>query len=173
MNFIFIPVAILVIFGLVVLLPLLIKYLNRRDKRLKLLLVIPVAFLGYSIYTAIYPLDSFYKQDFKEVTGVEFPDNGEIIFKTAGYPDQFGDYGSVSIVKVDRKFYEELPSQLEIKGLTETSESHGSVEFDEAISKIKNKKIEKEFSFEQDGGVYYYVAFLSDKESTIVNRQSW
>ena len=173
MNLIFVLIGILFVFGLVVLLPLFIKYLNKRDKRLKLLLLIPVAYLAYSIYTAVYPSDSFYMQDFKEVTGVDFPDNGEITFKTAGFPDQFGDYGSVSIIKVDRKFYEGLPNQLLRKGLTEKSENHGSSEFDKAMTEIKDKKIEREFSFEKGGGVYYYVAFLSDKKSLIVNRQSW
>jgi hypothetical protein len=172
MEFIVLLFVIAFVFGLLVLLPLLIKHLNKRDKRLKLLLLLPLAYLVYSIYTAVYPPDSFYKIDFKEVTGVDFPSDAEIIFKTASYPDQFGDYGSVSIVKVDRKFYEELPAHLERKGLLEKSKSHGSVEFDEAMNRIKDKKIERQFSLEQVGG-YYYVAFLSDNESLIVNRQSW
>lgn len=173
MGLIFILILILLVFGLVVLLPLLIKFLNRHDRRLKFLLLIPVIILSTFIYTAIYPLDNFYKQDFKEVTGIDFPDDGEIIYKTAGYPDQFGDYGSVSIIKVDKNFYERLPDQLKEKGLTETDERTGSVEFDKAMNKIKDKRIEKEFSLEVDGRVYYYVALLSDKESIMVYRQSW
>jgi hypothetical protein len=134
--------------------------------------LIPVIIFGYFIYTAIYPLDNFYKQDFKEVTGIEFPENGEIIYKSADYPDQFGDYASVSIVKVDKDFYQTLPNRLNNKGLIEKVNDHGSSELDKAMTKIGNKEIEKEFSLEQDN-VFYYVAFLSDKESIIVNRSSW
>src|SRR6478736_6314403 len=105
-SFLIVVVAVFVVFGILVLLPLFVKYLNRKDKRLKFLLLVPVIILGYSIYTAINPRDSFYEYDFKEVTGINFPKTGKIIYKIADFPDQSGDYGSVSIVKVDKEFYD-------------------------------------------------------------------
>jgi amino acid transporter len=171
--FLIVIFLIFLVFGLFVLLPIFIKFLNRKDKRLKFLLLIPTIYFVYSIYSAIYPPDSFYKQDFKEVTGIDFPERGEIIYKTASFPDHFGDYGSVSVIKVDKEFYSNLDKQLTIKGLRKTAERTGSPELDNALKEIKGKKIESEFSLEQGGGVYYYVAFLSDKETLIVCRQSW
>ncbi|MGC4021703.1 MAG: hypothetical protein QM734_07050 [Cyclobacteriaceae bacterium] len=145
--------------------------MNKKDKRLKYLLFIPLIYFGYSVYTAIYPLDEFYKEDFKEVTGVDFPDQGKIIFKTASYPDIHGDYGSVSIVNVERDFYASLEKQLMIKGLQRAIEKHGSKELDEALKEIGGKSIESEFDFYNGHGVYYYVGFLSDKETLIIYKQ--
>lgn len=45
----------------------------------RLLALIPLIIVGYFIYEAIYPDTDFYKTDFKEVTDMEFPQNGEII----------------------------------------------------------------------------------------------
>jgi len=173
MGLLYLVIIISLIFALLVLLPLFIKYLNRKNARLKFLLLIPFILLIHSIYSAIYPPDSFYRQDFKEVTGVNLPESAEIIYKTASFPDHFGDYTSVSIIKVEKLFYSSLDRELMIKGLTKTSEKMGSPELEEALREIEGKKTEKEFSLTQARGVYYYVAFLSDKETLLVHRVSW
>jgi hypothetical protein len=149
---------------------LILRFINKRnyDKRLRLIALIPILTIGCIIYTAIFP-----PEDFKEVTGIEFPDNGEIIYKSATYPDQFGDYGSTSIVKVDRQFYESLGGQLEKKGMTDDKEDSGPFDFREISKEIGTNKIEKEFSSIADGGIFYYVGFLTDKETLVVQRQSW
>jgi hypothetical protein len=172
MDIMVILTVITFLFGIVVLLPLLIRYLDRYDKRLKLFLLIPVIFIGVSVYTAIYPNDEFYQEDFREITGLEFPKDGDIIFKIASYPDQHGDYGSASIIKITKDFDVKLERQLIEKGFKENLERHGSNELDQAVKKIGDKAIEREFSSEHDGH-YYYVAFLSGRETIIVNRQSW
>lgn len=146
------------------------------DKRLRLIALLPILTIGYFIYTAFFPTESFYKEDFKEVTGVDFPENGEIIYKSATYPDQFGDYGSTSIVKVDKEFYDGLEAHLKEKGLEDNVNSEeDSGPFDSATisKKIGKRKIEKSFSMMVDGGIFYYVGFVSDKETLIVQRQSW
>jgi hypothetical protein len=171
-----IGLTIIVIVGVPIGLSFLIIWMIKKrnyDKRLKLIALIPVLTIGYFIYTAFFPTDSFYKDDFKEVTGIEFPDNGEIIYKSATYPDQFGDYGSTSIVKVDKEFYERLEGQIKTKGLADNKEEEGPFDLREVSKEIGTKKIEKEFSVTADGGVFYYVGFLSDKETIIVQRQSW
>ena len=154
---------------------LILRIIKKRnyDKRLKLIALIPILIIGYFIYTAFFPTDSFYKEDFKEVTGIEFPENGEIMYKSATYPDQFGDYGSTSIVKVDKEFYERLEGQLKTKGLADDKEDSGPFDFGKVSKEIETKKIEKAFSMTADGGIFYYVGFLSDKETLIVQRQSW
>ncbi|MFC5683817.1 hypothetical protein ACYE2N_01620 [Flavobacterium sp. MAHUQ-51] len=159
---------------------LILRFIKKRnyDKRLRLIALIPILINGYYIYTAFYPTDSFYKEDFKEVTGLYFPENGEIMYKTATYPDQFGDYGSTSIVKVDNEFYERLVGQLKTKGFSDNiakKEDDIGGPFDSAKieMEIGKKEIEKEFSMTADGGIFYYVGFVSDKETLIIQRQSW
>ena len=159
---------------------LILRFIKKRnyDKLLRLVALIPMLTIGYFIYTAFFPTDSFYKEDFKEVTGIDFPEDGEIVYKSATYPDQFGDYGSTSIVKVDKEFYERLEGQLKIKGLVDNvgkKEEDLSGPFDsrEIEREIGTNKIEKAFSMTADGGVFYYVGFVSDRETLVVQRQSW
>ena len=73
------------------------KYLNRKfpNKLYKYFAFTPILILIYSVLTAIYPNEDFYKTDFKEVTQIEFPLDSKFIFKTATFPDHFGDYTSV------------------------------------------------------------------------------
>lgn len=42
-----------------------------------------------------------------------------------------------------------------------------------AKSKLKERIIEKEYALEEDSGKYYYVGFLSDKKTLIIERLSW
>lgn len=177
----FIVLTVIIIVGVPIGLSFLIlRFIKKRnyDKRLRLIALIPMLTVGYFIYTAFFPTDSFYKEDFKEVTGIEFPENGEILYKTATYPDQHGDYGSTSIVKVDKEFYEGLEGQLKIKGLTDNAAKSeddlgGPFDLGEIKREIGTEKIEKAFSMTADGGRFYYVGFVSDKETIVVQRQSW
>jgi len=185
MDVFYLILGLIIFFVLIIGIPtglsiLILRFIKRRnyDKRLRLIALIPILTIGYFIYTAFFPTDSFYKEDFKEVTGIDFPESGEIVYKSATYPDQFGDYGSTSIVKVNKEFYENLEGQLKTKGLTDNSakkedDLRGPFDLVEIKKEIGKKGIEKAFSMTVDGGVFYYVGFLSDKETLIVQRQSW
>lgn len=129
--------------------------------------------LTYLIYSAFYPSEDFYRTDFSEVTGIELPENVEFKHKSATYPDHHGDYTSISIIKVGRGFYNQLPKVLLKKGLKENKQKILATEFDKILEHIDNLKIEKEFSMEEGVGVYYYVGFLTDNETIIVQRMSW
>jgi len=139
----------------------------------RVLSLIPVFIVGYLIFENFYPSESFYENDFKEVTGIELPKNAEFEYKTASFPDHFGDYTSVSLIKVENKFYTELPKKLLKKGLSENFEKIVSSEMDKVKSKLNGRIIEKEYALEEGGGIYYYVGFLSDKETLIIERLSW
>jgi len=139
----------------------------------RVLSLIPIFIVGYLIFEGFYPSESFYEDDFKEVTGIEFPKNAEFEYKTASFPDHFGDYISISLIKVEKEFYDELPSKLLKKGLSENVEQVGSAEMDKVKSKLNGRIIEKEYALEKGGGILYYVGFLSDKETLIIERLSW
>ncbi len=137
----------------------------------RIIAFIPIIIAGHFIYNAFYPSEEFYEEDFKEVTGVELPESSYFEFKTASYPDTHGDYTSVSIINVDEEFYIKLPLNLIKNGLSENEANIGHIEKDKAISRLNDRKIETEFSRE-DEGKFYYVAFLSDKKTILVQRSS-
>ena len=151
------------------------RFIKKRnyDKRLRLIALIPILLMTYLIYSALYPSEDFYRTDFTEVTGIELPEHVEFKYKSATYPDHFGDYTSISIINVGRDFYNNLPKALTEKGLKENGQKIGTTEFDKALEHTDNLEIESEFSMEEGGGVYYYVGFLTDNETIIVKRLSW
>src|SRR4051812_8437817 len=65
------------------------KWLTKKGYRWIGLLIIAVSIstLLYGLYTAVYPSDSFYFDEFKKVTSLDIPKSAEVINKTASYPD--------------------------------------------------------------------------------------
>jgi hypothetical protein len=62
----------------------------------------------YSSYTAFYPTDSFYKDKFEFMTGIDFPITGEILRKEATYPDFHGDYSATALFKTDKDDFNKI-----------------------------------------------------------------
>lgn len=62
----------------------------------------------YSAYTAFYPTDSFYKDEFKYNTGLDFPTSGDILAKDASYPDHHGDYSATALFKTDKNDFNKI-----------------------------------------------------------------
>lgn len=149
------------------------RFLKKREVKpiWRILSLTPILIVGYIIHGAYYPSEEFYKNDFKDVTGIDLIDSAKFKFKTAGFPDHHGDYMSVSLIQLDSETYKDLPEELLNNKLTENSNRLGGKEMDKAKKKLKNLTIEKEFSRSADG-VFYYVAFLSDHKSILVQRSS-
>lgn len=59
-----------------------------------------LAFLSFEIYRALYPFEEFYVEEWCSNTDLPFPKSSNIIWKTATYPDQHGDYTSTAIIKL-------------------------------------------------------------------------
>ena len=105
------------------------------------LLVIAPLWTIYEVYTAIYPRDSFYLSEFKEVTLRKAPKTAEVIRKTSSYPDFHGDYCSTSLIKLSKQDYINFLKELsEDKRLTENGELMRSLEFDEVMKNIKTER---------------------------------
>jgi len=151
------------------------RFTRRRkySKFLNWLALIPLMILIYVIYTAIYPNEDFYENDFAKVTGEPFPANGDIIYKNATYPDQFGDYTSISIVKVDSSYLQQLKNKLIQKGYQENEEEMMTSEYLEDADEVSDKKIELELTAQKKLGVVYRIGFLSDKETIFIERSSF
>ncbi|MCL5130574.1 hypothetical protein [Algibacter sp. L4_22] len=141
------------------------------NSKWRILAFLPIFIVGYFIYDAFYPSTEFYKVDFKEVTGIELPKDSEFEYKTAGYPDLQGEYSSVSIITIGNEFYQNLQLELTKNGFVKDGIKIGCIEMDNAKRKLNELKIESEYS-KENGSKYYYVAFLSDKKSILVQRSS-
>jgi len=170
----------LIIIILVIGIPIGISYLIYRwikkkgyDKRLRLLALIPILTVGYFIYGAVYPSAEFYKTDFKEVTKMEFPESGKIKYKTASFPDHFGDYTSSFLAEFEKTDLERLESQLKNGGFEEKDNKMSSNELDYIERKKGRKAYTKQYIRQRKNGKHFSVGFLDDNKSVIITRVSW
>ncbi len=136
------------------------RQFERRTKYSAITLTILFAF--YQTYTAFFPTDSFYFDEFREVTLREPPPSSEIIYKNATYPDFHGDYSSIATIKLSKHDYLRLFNEI-IKDKRFKKEPH----FDYLIN---NKKVNISFSRpvmnEEDH--FLNIIFLDDQESIVI-----
>jgi hypothetical protein len=170
----------IILFVIVVSIPiglsiLIYKFIKRKgfDKKFRVIALIPILIFAYLIFTAIYPSNEFYEEDFSEVTTLKFPENGIIKYKSASYPDQFGDYTSCFLAEFEKEYLEKLKRTIIEKGFVEKSGKIGCDELTYIENQIKDKKYIKEFSKEVEGGKIYYIGFLNDNKSVVIERTSW
>jgi hypothetical protein len=156
----------------VVVLPILLSTLAfrllMRKGYTKMALLLPVLILGitfYFVFTAFYPNDDFYIENFEENTGVKFPASGTITKKEATYPDIHGSYTSRAIVELPASDYASILKTLQLKNdftidtsrfpfLQETTEMFNSKQIDEttfSIILIGGKNAQMKIGFLKDG----------------------
>ncbi len=168
--FIIILIAIPIVLSLMVY-----KFIKKKslDKRLRLISLIPILVVVYLVFGAIYPSNEFYKTNFKEVTNYEFPKNGIIRYKTASYPDTFGDFTSCFLVEFDETDLKKLEKNLINNSFVKVINNSSTEELTYIEGKINNKKYISEYSKEIKGDKHYSVGFLNDNKSVIITRVSW
>ncbi len=128
-------------------------------------------FLTSEIYEGFYPTNSFYFDEFTEVTLRKPPKSAQIINKFASYPDFHGDYCSASLIKLSKEDYNLLLNELTndnriIKGV----KLIGSNELDNVIGNYKEENIIHSFTrhIPNEEDHYLYIGFLDDKQTIIV-----
>ena len=151
------------------------KWIKKKgyNKRLRLLAFTPILIVGYFIYNAIYPSNEFYKTDFKEVTDMEFPESGIIKYKTATFPDHFGDYTSSFLVEFNPTDLEMLEQKLKSGGFKQQENKMSSNALDYIERKKGRKNYSKQYIRQRKNGKHYSVGFLEDNKSVIITRVSW
>ncbi|MDA3844690.1 MAG: hypothetical protein PF588_10030 [Candidatus Kapabacteria bacterium] len=77
-----------------------------------IIIVVTISMI-YLVYTAFYPTDGFYEDEFERITKLEFPESGEILTKYASYPDLHGDYFSNAVFRVDSNDFNEILTKIE------------------------------------------------------------
>jgi hypothetical protein len=135
-----------------------------------LVISVTVLFFVYEIYTAIYPTDSFYFDEFKKVTSLDIPKSAEIINKTASYPDFHGDYISCSIIKLSKPDYKLLLDTISNdKDMLKNPDLGGSKQLDDVMETKKVSDIKRAFTRNMPGKDYIaYIGFFDDDESVLV-----
>lgn len=132
---------------------------------------ISIVFLiaAWQTYFAIYPMDSFYKDEFKFNTGIELPASANITTKSSWYPDMHGKYWAAAVIKLNENDYSILKSKIA---------AHENFTVDTAQYKIgvtdDYKTLTKEIK-EKDILIVYLnskkhwfkVAFLNDRKTII------
>ena len=89
-------------------------WLWRRGRWARIGILGASVFLGYSIYSAVHPLDSFYKDGFQDVSGLEFPRSGRIVCSHATYPDFQGDFECWALFEVEPADFQNLEKSLAV-----------------------------------------------------------
>lgn len=167
----------LLLIVLVAMLPLLlIVLINRKklNKRLKytiiLMLSIIQLWIFYSIYTAFYPEDSFYFEEYVTVVGKPAPKSAKIIDKSASYPDIHGKYFSVSLMKLSDSDYYVLSNEIN------KSKNFGEAELiqTETLNDIlDSNKGFKEITWKErkdpnESWKHHFIGFLSKQKMIII-----
>jgi hypothetical protein len=177
MNTLGIIIAVILVVAIILCIPTLIiyflyKWLTKKGYRWIGLLIIAISIstLVYCMYTAVYPTDSFYFEDFKKVTSLNIPKSAVILNKTASYPDFHGDYISCSIMKLSKKDYNLLLDTLsKDKAILKNPNIVGSEELDQIMKTGSISNIKHSFSREIPGKDYFtYIGFFKDGESVLV-----
>ncbi len=124
-------------------------------------------------------MESFYVDDYYEVTGMELPPDAEFVLTSATYPDQHGDYTSVAVIKMEGRYYEALRARLMERGWQTGSPIHHSDLSAKAQAALADTTWRHELEAPFDGEdeykqtEHYFVGCCGDGETVVVERSSW
>jgi len=139
-----------------------------------ILLIIAPIWTVYEGYISIYPRDSFYFSEFKEVTLRMIPKTAKIIRKEASYPDFHGDYCSASLINISTADYNSLLNDLSNDNRmvkNKVNDFIGSDELDKVMGNYKTEQIVQSFtrSIPGEKDHYLYIGFLDDQMTIVVS----
>lgn len=143
------------------------------NKRWHTLATLPLLGAAYMVYSAFYPGNSFYENEFTTGTGLTLPESTTINFKSSTYPDFHGDYSSTFIAVVGEDFYDELSTVLPESGFTFSDQEMtrydkflGEKNFPSTISALCQYT-------RHDDQTVYIITLLNDERSILVQSISW
>lgn len=131
---------------------------------LSLLLIV---IIGAGIYDYFKTPDSYYKEEYRKVTQMEFPKDGDIIYATNAPWFSFnGDHTSAFMVELNRTDIQLLKNSIKQRGF-EKGSGLISDQLDYIESKLGSKTYEEKFSYDQNGDEYM-VGFLDNGTSVVL-----
>lgn len=150
--------------------------LTRRNSRLvnATYISLILLFVIFSTWTAFFPMNGFYSDEFENNTGLKFPDSGKIIAKDSEYPDWHGDYWAVAIFEVNELDFKTIKTDLQRNENFQVDTTNQRIgitrEFDELTKGIKEDNIEiVYFNINKE---WFKVAFMNDGKTIIFERCS-
>ena len=63
-------------------------------------LVALLSLASWQLFEAVYPDDSFYISEAKRIVDLKIPGSAKLIYKTASFPDHFGDYSACIVLEL-------------------------------------------------------------------------
>ena len=150
---------------------------QKRSRKATVFLILAGLLLPFSYlcYEAFYPSDSFYKEEFVTLTKLPFPVTGDIIKKSASYPDQHGDYAACARIEVSPTEYDRLLKHFANNPSYAYDSTHfiGGEEFYSVANSIgKNDYLSRFAAGDAIEGAYVFIGFLDDRKTIIVYRVS-
>ena len=139
----------------------------------KIYILILLLFTIYQTYNAFFPSESFYKDEFENVTLRKIPESAEIVFKKSSYPDFHGDYASSSQIKLSKEDYNKLLNELNSDNqFTKNGQIISFEEFDYTLNNKDENNISASFirSIKGEEDCYLYIGFYNDNQTIFVNK---
>jgi hypothetical protein len=129
----------------------------------------PIAplFIGYHVYTAIYPTDEFYLGEFKEIAQVDNTNGLRVIYGSAGYPMVHGDYCSAALLQADELKFGQVLSAVRSNPNRQDTLLMGSKEFSNVLLKTG---VKRDFLYRASGrnnSEYFFIGFLPEMKMLI------
>ncbi|PZP49895.1 MAG: hypothetical protein DI598_06800 [Pseudopedobacter saltans] len=106
----FVLICIIVVLGIPTIAMIWLYKKMRKTKYGKFAFLVPTLVLVFGlseIYFAVFPNESFYKEDFETLSNMKFPE-GAILYKTTDFPDIHGHYASVVVMELNKENYNKL-----------------------------------------------------------------
>ena len=167
-------------FLLLVVLPIVLAILLNRfikkkvyNPKARFISLIPIIIAICFIYSSLYPSNSYYRNIYKQVTGIDFPTNARLLYKYSSDPT-FLEGENLMLIKIGRDEYEKLTAALLNKNFEK--------EVDHKSYYLSGFEIENEFEIPSEltirfvlahstiQYIYKGVAFLSDGETIVVKK---
>ncbi|MCF1749625.1 hypothetical protein [Mariniradius sediminis] len=129
-------------------------------------------FLLYSVYTAIYPTDDYFFNEFELVTLRETPLSAVVVRKEASYPDFHGDYCSAALLLLTEEDYRNLLDDLgDDQRFSKMAKGDylGSFEFTAAMDTLSTDQIVQGFVRYTSGDENLYIGFLDDGKTVVIS----
>lgn len=153
---------------LTILIPVIIRR-TRSNKLLYLMTLVPLLLFAGYFYFSSRPSVQLYRDDFTAVTGLPFPDDGEILYKSSTYfPQGSQSHASISVVAVGQELYNKIEQSLLSVGYEELAEE----KFTWLEQEVPPLKINKIYTDEGDYTQHSVILF-SDGETVGVSYQRW
>ncbi len=126
---------------------------------------------AWIIIRAVWPGEDFYRDEFKENTGLSLPADTDFQSKSATYPDQHGDYQASALVILPDTAYQRLLTKIQRSERWHTM----TREQLEQNGYMNELAILPDFTFAVEGGrrnIWFIIAFGSDGRTLYFVRHS-